>query len=85
MQRQENFKKDMSWLSRLVLPSISPAKIRKGQTPHVYDAALDAFVHNEFDKLISSPTGEKLTEVLSPPPGSPRSAAAALCAHTSCL
>lgn len=62
LARQENIKKNMSWISRLILPSIAPSKIKKGQTPHVYDAALDAYIHNDFDKLLSTPSGEKLTE-----------------------
>jgi hypothetical protein len=64
LRRQERVKQSVSWISRFVLPSIATSKVKKGQTPHVYDAALDAFVHNEFDKLLSTPTGEKLTEVL---------------------
>jgi hypothetical protein len=68
LARQENIKKNMSWISRLILPSIAPSKIKKGQTPHVYDAALDAYIHNDFDKLLSTPSGEKLTEVLFFPP-----------------
>jgi len=63
LERQEQLRKQGSWLTRFVFPSVSPEKIKAGQSPHIYDAALDAVLFNEFDKVLSSNIGLTLIEV----------------------
>jgi len=62
LERQEQLRKQGSWLTRFVFPSVSPEKIKAGQSPHIYDAALDAVLFNEFDKVLSSNIGLTLIE-----------------------
>lgn len=61
---QNELRKKGSLLKRIVLTLVSPSQVLKGETPYVYDAALDAVVYNELEKLLTTTTGQKFIEVI---------------------
>ncbi len=60
IERQEKSRKKLSWLAKMFVPYTPPEDIKKGKSPMVYDAALDAFMAHDFQELLATKEADRM-------------------------